>query len=111
VGAVVSIDSTLDYQPIRDLPLEGAWSVLLEPLELRVPALVFAQKERARFQINAKTPGRQVRNFRKKPGAAETRRSSGGTFFSSPEPLRLCASLLFSEVQIMASWCHGVSTI
>jgi dienelactone hydrolase len=51
VDAVVSIDSTLDYQRIRDLPLEGDWAVFAEPQRLRAPSLFFAQKEGVRFDL------------------------------------------------------------
>ena len=49
---MASIDSTLDYDRMRDLPLEGAWALFLEPELLPAPALIFARKERAqRFDL------------------------------------------------------------
>ena len=51
VGAVASIDSTLDHDRLRDLPFEGPWSLFLEPERLQVPALVFARKEGVRFEL------------------------------------------------------------
>jgi dienelactone hydrolase len=51
IGAVASIDSTLDQDRLRDLPFEGSWSLFLEPELLRVPALFFARKEGVRFEL------------------------------------------------------------
>jgi dienelactone hydrolase len=51
VGAVASIDSTLDYQPVRDLPLEGSWALLAEPERLTAPSLFFASGESARRPV------------------------------------------------------------
>jgi dienelactone hydrolase len=51
VGAVASIDSTLDYQPVRALPLEGDWSQLLQAERLRAPSLFFASRDNPRRPV------------------------------------------------------------
>jgi dienelactone hydrolase len=51
IGAVASLDSTLDHEPIRNLPFEGPWALFLDPELLQVPALIFARKEGVRFEL------------------------------------------------------------
>ncbi len=51
VDAVASIDSTFDYGRIDDLGLEGPWVLFLDAHLLQAPALIFARKEGARYDL------------------------------------------------------------